>query len=138
MNSQIFVKKNFFFFWGLIKIKKRIQFFFFFLIRRVSPKDMSCLVNLFLDEVLSLLIIILIHIILHLFNSSCFLLQLTFIITSITVWFYGISTMIGYLMPNPVYIIYMIGKHKSTKSNSSKYCYISLTIQSTICLHTVK
>ena len=49
------------------------------------------------------------------------------------VWFYGISTIVGYLMPNLVYTyildIYMICKHKSTKLNGSKYCYVSLTIQ---------
>ena len=32
----------------------------------------------------------------------------------------------------------MICKHKSTKLNGSKYCYVSLTIQSVTCLHTVK
>ena len=42
------------------------------------------------------------------------------------VWFYGISTIVGYLMPNPVYsyILDMICKHKSTKLNSSMYYYI--------------
>ena len=66
------------------------------------------------------------------------------------VWFYGISTIVGYLMPNPVFTYkYMICKHflihtvkgsnssisnnsilhKLTKLNSSNYCYISLTIQ---------
>ena len=48
-------------------------------------------------------------------------------------WFYGISTIVGYLMLNTVYTyildIYMICKHKSTKLNSSKYCNVSLTIQ---------
>ena len=43
---------------------------------------------------------------------------------------FGISTLVGYSMPNPVYTyIYMICKHKSTKLNSSKYCYVSLTIE---------
>ena len=41
---------------------------------------------------------------------------------------YGISTSVGYLMPKPAYI-YIICKHKSTKINGSKYCYVSLTIQ---------
>ena len=75
------------------------------------------------------------------------------------VWFYGISTIVGYLMLNPLYTyilniydligfydistilvylmlnpiytyeIYMIYKHKSTKLNSSKYYYVSLIIQ---------
>ena len=45
----------------------------------------------------------------------------------------GISTNAGYLMLNPLYTyilyIYMICKHKLTKLNGSKYCYVSLTIQ---------
>ena len=49
------------------------------------------------------------------------------------VWFYGISTLVSYLMPNSVYTylldIYMICKQESTKVNGSKYCYVSLTIQ---------
>ena len=47
------------------------------------------------------------------------------------VWFYGISTIESYLMPDPVhtYMIYMICKQMSTKLDSSKYCYVSLTIQ---------
>ena len=51
------------------------------------------------------------------------------------VWFYGISTSVGYLMPNPVYIyIYIhICKHKTTKLNSSKYCCVSLNILLNIC-----
>ena len=49
------------------------------------------------------------------------------------VWFYCISTIVGYLMPNLVYSyildIYMISKYKSTKLSSSKYCYVSQAIQ---------
>ena len=49
------------------------------------------------------------------------------------IWFYGISTIVDYLMPNLIYTyildIYMICKHKSTKLNNSKYCYVSLKIQ---------
>ena len=45
--------------------------------------------------------------------------------------FYGISTIVGYSMPNLVYTyiwdIYMICKHKSTKLNSSKYCCVQNT-----------
>ena len=56
--------------------------------------------------------------------------------------FYGISIIISYSISNPVYsnISDMICKHKSTKLNRSKYCYVSLTIQLNIShyLHTVK
>ena len=73
---------------------------------------------------------------------------------------YGLSTVVAYLMPNPIFT-YILNiwfentfgrhtfnnvclsnvftnqssitnnsiKHKSTKSNDSKYCYVSLTIQ---------
>ena len=44
------------------------------------------------------------------------------------VWFYGISTIVGYLMPNPVfyiYIKYMICKHifEDTRSEMIKQFY---------------
>ena len=57
------------------------------------------------------------------------------------VGFYGISNIIGYLMPNPlfnIYQIYMLGKHIflikflnffCIHLNGSKYYYVSLTIQ---------
>ena len=37
-------------------------------------------------------------------------------------WFYGISTIEGYSMPNPVY------RYDYINISSSKYCYVSLTI----------
>ena len=54
------------------------------------------------------------------------------------VWFYGISTIVGYLMSNPVYsyILNIWFVNKSTKLNGSKYCYVWLI--SVICLHTVQ
>ena len=47
------------------------------------------------------------------------------------VGFYGISTIVGYLMPNLLhtYKPYMICKYKSTKLYGSNYYYVSLTIQ---------
>ena len=47
------------------------------------------------------------------------------------VWFYGISTIVGYLIPNPVYkyIRYMWFVNKLTKLNSSKYCNASRKVQ---------
>ena len=73
--------------------------------------------------------------------------------------FYGISTIVGYLIPNPIFT-YMIYKHilwiyalkwltssisKKIQFNISqkrltghKYFYVSLAISSVICLHTVK
>ena len=48
------------------------------------------------------------------------------------VGFYGILTIVGYLMPNPLYtyILDLYGfKQESSKLESSKYCYLSLTIQ---------
>ena len=49
------------------------------------------------------------------------------------VWFAGISTIVGYFISNPVYKyilnMYDFYIHKSTKLNSSKYCYVSQTIQ---------
>ena len=44
-------------------------------------------------------------------------------------WFYGISTIVGYLKLNPVntYQIYMI-LNTCQKLDSSMYCYVSLTI----------
>ena len=44
-------------------------------------------------------------------------------------WFYGTSTIVGYLIPD---LVYMICKHKSTELSSSKYCYVLLTIQFSI------
>ena len=46
----------------------------------------------------------------------------------ILVWFPGISTTVGYLMPNPIYT-YILNSYKLTKLNGFKYCYVSLTIQ---------
>ena len=47
-------------------------------------------------------------------------------------WFYGISTIVGYLMPNPVYRYisdtYDLYTLSQQKLNSSKYCYASVTI----------
>ena len=54
------------------------------------------------------------------------------ILPSSMVWFYGVSTIIGYLMPHPVnsYVLDIYDcKHKSTKLNGFKYCNVSLTIQ---------
>ena len=69
------------------------------------------------------------------------------------VWFYGISTIVGYLIPNPIFTyilnIWLVNifcrlkklndqmvlfltiqfSIKSTKLNGSKYCNVSLTIQ---------
>ena len=65
------------------------------------------------------------------------------------VWFYGISTIVGYLMPNPLYtyvyvfctqlngfkyfyliqIILFTINHLYTQLNGTKYCYALLTIQ---------
>ena len=78
-----------------------------------------------------------------------------------SVWFYGLSTIVGYLIPNHLYTylkckscvlwhinhyclfscqiqfihiiyIYIIFKHKSTEFKGSKYCYLS-TILLNIC-----
>ena len=59
-------------------------------------------------------------------------------------WFYGISTIVGYLMPNPVYtyisniydlqtlLITFLNKPKliffCTQLNDVKYCYVTVTI----------
>ena len=44
--------------------------------------------------------------------------------------FYGISTIVGYSMSNPLILdIYVIYKQKLTKLNGSNYCYVLLTIQ---------
>ena len=46
------------------------------------------------------------------------------------VWFYGISTIVGYLMPNPVYI-YMICEHfVDTQLNDQTFLF--LTVQFSI------
>ena len=49
------------------------------------------------------------------------------------VCFYGISTIVGYLMPNPVYSyildICIICKRTSTMLHDSKLCHVSLTIK---------
>ena len=47
------------------------------------------------------------------------------------VWFYCISTKVGYSIPNMVYsfMVDICFVNKLIKLNSSKYCYVSLTIQ---------
>ena len=53
------------------------------------------------------------------------------------VWFNGISTFMGYLMPNPVYayMLDVICNNMSTKLDSFNYCYAASSL--VISLHTV-
>ena len=67
------------------------------------------------------------------------------LVINVLVWFYGISTIVGNLIPNPVFIYVLdisfenkLGRYTQlndqtvlflTKCNSSKYCYVQLTIQ---------
>ena len=48
------------------------------------------------------------------------------------VWFYGISTIVGHLMPNPLYtyIKYMVSKHilKITFLNKPELVFVLLTV----------